>query len=479
MLDISQEVQGVRLGDKRLNKRLEKIVAGLGSRPNESIPSATSNRAEMEAVYRFLDNDKVTPEGVLSVHFANTEERCSQHAVAILVQDTTELNLTRPEQQVDGMGPLEHNSRLGMFHHPLVAFDEAGVCLGAVWQSNWIREKIETERTAAQKQKSCRSRPIEEKESYRWLEGLRAARAVAGRNPHTTFILAADSEADIFEVLSEQRQSVQGRSLEIVIRSAHDRRLNASAEHLYSSVAATPLLETGELGVGKRRKQIKVEKRNRRENRDKRLATVEIRAATVTLKPPAHLENRFEPVNVNAVLINEPQPPEGQAPIQWLLLTSLPIDTIEQVKLVIHYYSIRWQIEIYFRTLKSGCRVEERYFERRQRFENCLAVYNIIAWKIMYLSALGRNCPELNCEVIFTPSEWQAVYVMIHRTVPPKEPPTLNSMTRMIASLGGYVIRKSTHPGVQTMWIGMQRTYDLANAWDIFGPNSELKKYFS
>lgn len=479
MLDISDEVQGVRLGDKRLSKRLEKIVSGLGSKPNESIPAATGNRAEMEAVYRFLDNDKVTPEGVLSVHFANSEVRCSQQSVAILVQDTTELNLTRPEQQVDGMGPLEHTSRFGMFHHPLVAFNETGVCLGALWQANWIREKIETDRTAAQKQKSCRSRPIEAKESYRWLEGLRAARKVAARNPRTTFILAADSEADIFEVLSEPRQTSGEGSLEMVIRSAHDRKLDASAEYLYATVAATQLLETGSLGVSRRRKQIKIENRKRRGNRDKRLATVEIRAARVTLRPPAHLQNKFETVSVNAVLVNEPHPPEGQTPIQWLLLTSLPIDTVEQVRAVIDYYSIRWQIEIYFRTLKSGCRIEQRYFERRQRFENCLAVYNIIAWKIMYLSALGRNCPELSCEVIFTPSEWQAVYVILHRTLPPKEPPTLNTMTRMIANLGGYVIRKSTHPGVQTLWIGLQRAYDLANAWDIFGPNSELKNFSS
>ena len=131
-----------------------------------------------------------------------------------------------------------------------------------------------------------------------------------------------------------------------------------------------------------------------------------------------------------------------------------------------------WQSEVYFRTLKSGCRIESRYFKRLGRLFNCLAVYSIVAWKVLYLCRLSRECPDLDCEVVFAPSEWRSVYMAIRKKTPPTKPPTLNEIVRMIASLGGYVIRKSTRPGTQTLWLGLQRLHDLSTAWEIFGPDS-------
>jgi hypothetical protein len=154
----------------------------------------------------------------------------------------------------------------------------------------------------------------------------------------------------------------------------------------------------------------------------------------------------------------------------------LPIDRGQQVKRIVEAYCIRWQIEIFFKTLKTGCRIEKRQFETLDRVLNCVAVYSIVAWRIMYLCRLGRVCPDLNCEVIFEPCEWKAVYMTIKKEKPPKTPPRLNEMIRMIASLGGYVIRKSTHPGPQTLWLGMQRVHSLNLAWEAFGPGS---KFFS
>ena len=143
----------------------------------------------------------------------------------------------------------------------------------------------------------------------------------------------------------------------------------------------------------------------------------------------------------------------------------------EQVQQIVSYYSTRWQIEVYFRTLKSGCRIEGRQFETLDRLLNCLAVYSIIAWKIMYLCHLGRECPDLDCEIIFDPSEWKSVYMTVRQKDPPSDPPSLNEMIRMIASLGGYVIRRSTQPGTQTLWFGLQRVHDLSTAWETFGPD--------
>jgi hypothetical protein len=227
------------------------------------------------------------------------------------------------------------------------------------------------------------------------------------------------------------------------------------------------------LNVSRRRTKIAADNQGKRgQPRDPRLADVEVRASTLTLRPPYRCDRKLPEVTVNVVLVEEVNPPEGCEPVQWLLVTTLPIDRPEQVKLVVQAYCIRWQIEVFFRTLKSGCRIESRQFEELRRVENCLALYSIIAWRIMYLCRLGRECPELSCEAVFEPSEWKSVYVAINRTEPPATPPPLNEMIRMIASLGGYVIRKSTHPGTQTLWIGLQRVHDISNAWTAFGPES-------
>jgi len=211
------------------------------------------------------------------------------------------------------------------------------------------------------------------------------------------------------------------------------------------------------------------ETRKRHETRDARIAELEVRATTVTVRPPYRRGDKLPEVTLNIVLAEEPNPPEGATPIQWLLVTTLSIDNAEQVQQIVSYYSVRWQIEIYFRTLKSGCRIEDRQFETLERILNCLAVYSIIAWKIMYLTRLGRECPELSCELIFEPSEWRSVYMTLRHEDPPSTPPSLNEMIRMIASLGGYVIRRSTQPGPQTLWFGLQRVHDLSTAWEAFG----------
>ena len=174
-ISLSEEVAGAEFGDKRLDDRLEVIVKELGNNPNLSIPAATTSRAEMEAAYRFCDNVKVTPEKILEPHFQATRKRISSVDFAILAQDTTILDLTRPSQQVEGAGPVETNSRRGAFLHPLQAYSLEGLPLGMVWQKFWAREKIETQLTREEKTKKRKETPIEEKESLRWIQGVEAA----------------------------------------------------------------------------------------------------------------------------------------------------------------------------------------------------------------------------------------------------------------------------------------------------------------
>src|SRR6202042_555042 len=135
----------------------------------------------------------------------------------------------------------------------------------------------------------------------------------------------------------------------------------------------------------------------------------------------------------------------------------LPITTPEQVRLIVAYYCVRWNIEILFRTLKSGCRIERRRFEDIDRVLPCLALYLIVSWRTMFVCRLGRECPDLDCEAIFEPSEWKAVWVAVHKKKLPKKAPSLSEIVPLVASLGGYIARRNSVPGAQTVWIGMQR----------------------
>jgi hypothetical protein len=171
---LKDEVRDAALGDQRLTKRLGTVIEQLGAKPNMSVPAATRGRAEMEAAYRFFDNDKVTPEKILQPHIEATRERISQSPIVLLVQDTTDIDLTRPKQQVRGAGPMEYETRRGAFFHPLLAFNSDGLPLGVAWQKVWTRSALKKNFTKNQSDEWLRKTPIEEKESFRWIEGMRA-----------------------------------------------------------------------------------------------------------------------------------------------------------------------------------------------------------------------------------------------------------------------------------------------------------------
>jgi hypothetical protein len=473
-----EEMKAVDLADKRLNKRVASILSALGQRPTASIPAACGGHKETVAAYRFFDNEKVTAQRVLEPHYDGTKRRIAENPVALLVQDTTELDLTRPEKQVVGAGPVDGSSRRGAFLHLMEAFTEDGTPLGAVWADIWARPEEEASLSQQDKQKQRKVTPIEQKESFRWLEGMRRARDIAQGMPTTTCVCVADSEADIYEVISESRGTE--RPVEWLIRACYDRCLSGvtddqgQAAHLRAVMMPAPVLFTKQLSVRGRTPKTGCETRGRRQPRTNREARVEVRSARVTLSPPRRPDRVLPSVAINVVLVREIDPPQGDEPVEWILVTTLPIDTEEDVRKIIQYYTVRWMIEVLFRTLKSGCRVEARRFEHVERFLPCLAIYIIVAWRTLMVCRMGRSCPDVDCEAIFEPEEWKAVYMVVKRQSPPKQPPRLEEMVRLIGQLGGWINRPNRKdlPGVQTIWLGLQRTHDLASAWLAFGPGA-------
>lgn len=475
---VIEEMEAADLNDKRLNDRLNVVLSALGERPTASIPAACGGFNEMTAAYRFFDNERVTYERLLAPHAKRTLQRIAEQRVALLVQDTTELDFTRPSVQMTGVGSLGSSCRWGAFLHPLVAYTTDGTPLGTCWAKMWTRDEP-AEETRREKEQRRKATPIEQKESLRWVEGLQQARAVAQQVPAVQCVCIADSEADVYELFAEPRGE---HAVEWLVRACQDRALLKGApenddhesQRIRAAVEAQPVLFTKTITVRGREAKVSCEQRGRRQPRQNRTAEVEVRCATVVLRPPQRAGAMLPAVTVNVVQAREVHPPVDDEPVEWLLVTTLPIGTVEQVREILQYYAVRFLIEVLFRVLKSGCRVEERRFEHINRMLPCCVLYLIVAWRTLMICRLGRSSPDLNCEALFDPAEWKSVWMVVQEKRPPRKAPKLAIILPMIAQLGGYVNypNREDPPGPQTIWLGLQRMYDLALAWNTFGPGA-------
>ena len=170
-----------------------------------------------------------------------------------------------------------------------------------------------------------------------------------------------------------------------------------------------------------------------------------------------------------AVFAREQDAPDGVKPLEWMLLTTIPVVSFEQALEKLMWYTRRWGIEVFHRTLKSGCRIEQRQLGQADRIEACLAIDMVVAWRVYYLNKLGREVPQSPCTVYFEASEWKALMVFTTKNpVAPSTPPTLRDALRRVAGLGGFLGRKSDgEPGTQTLWLGLQRLDDIVAMWRV------------
>jgi hypothetical protein len=461
---IMEELQTAKLGDERLNDRFRLVLDRFSDKPSLSIPAACRGLSETHAAYRFFDNERVTPATILQPHQDATVERIRQQPVVLIPQDTTELDFTRRQEKVGG--PLSSENQIGFHAHVLLALTPERIALGVVGAEIWARDPEDFHKRHEKAQK-----PIEEKESYRWLEGYRRACALAQAAPTTRVISLSDSEGDIFECFEAAQPEEGLRKADWIVRAGQDRSLVAASGNLFEEVARTPVLATVDVEVSKRHGPAGGDKRRR--GREARTARCTVQKARVQLKAPWRKGRRLSNQFVNVVLVREVEPPPGEEPIEWLLLTNLSIDIVEQVQQVVAYYCCRWEIEIYFRVLKSGCQVEDLQLETAERMQACVAVYLIVAWRVLHVLMMGRQCPDLPCTAVFTDEEWQSVYRIVKRQPVPAQVPRLEEVVEWVAQLGGYLGRKHDGPpGPKTLWIGLQRTRDYALAWNAFGPGS-------
>jgi len=469
LLDYEFEI--INLGDERLNKRAISILETLGLAPGRSIPQSFKSRKELKACYRFFDNDQVSEEKLLQPHLEKTIERIKEYPVVLLLSDTTDLNYTT-KKAMKGKERLS-NAQEGLWLHLTIAVTPQRLNLGVIDADFWERKsKEEIHRTDRD------YLPIEEKESYRWLRSYRKSSEIAKSTPKTQIINIADREGDIAEVFVEAaKQKDEEICSDFIIRSQYDRQLEneeVADEHneytvkinkkLRQRLKESPVLGEIEFTIASR------------EGTAARKVKQKLKAVAVTLKPRAK-NGKEKKVKVNAVMAEEENPPEGQKPLIWIFITSLPIKTFEDVLKVIKYYLSRWEIELFFKVLKSGCKVEERQLQDTDRMKRLISLFLILSWRIIFTMMLGRICSEISCGDIFEASEWKSVYKILNKNSPlPRNPPSLGNFIIMVATLGGYVKqKKGKPPGVKIMWKGMARMVDFAIAWDAFGSRNDTE----
>lgn len=453
-----------QLGDKRLTQRLVKLAEQFEAQPFASIPQACGTWANTQAAYDFFDNDKVEVTSIVGAHRGATVGRMTGEAVVLAVQDTVYLNYTTHPSTL-GLGPIgtKAQNQQGLVMHVTEAVTPSGVPLGLLDAQMWARGDSAT-CTSCQANRPAvnpQARPIEEKESYKWLAALYSS--VKNMPPGVQIVSVCDRESDIFEYLDFARH-LHAR---VVIRAAQDRKVESDEGmgKLWDTVLASPV--TGTLQVHL----------SAREGQPAREAQLQVRYTKLKLVPPARLTpsgrhgkpKKLRRLPVWAVLTLEVAPPEGTKPISWLLLTTIAVNTFPDACERIAWYAQRWKIEVFFDLFENGCKVEDRRLRTDQRLMRCLAVYLVVAARLQRMTFLARRAPDDSCLAILSTDEWQALYCFVNETVHlPEQPPTLRQALRWVAQLGGFLGRKGDgEPGIRTIWRGWQRLQDLVGLWRI------------
>jgi len=449
-----EEFGGVGL-DQRLNRRLLVIARDFYARPQAQIPEACQSRAKTKAAYRFFKHEDTRMDVLLEPHYRASQQRIAEQKIALAVQDTTSLNYsTHPA--TENLGPIgsQPEGIIGLMVHDTMAFSLEGTPLGLLDVQCWARDGAEFGKKHQRKQ-----RRIEEKESHKWLESFRHVAAVQRQCPDTMLVSVGDREADIYELFHLAVEDPQGPKL--LVRAEQDRLLADGQGHLWPLVEQQPLAGVRKISVPRRQKQ------------PAREAWLEIRFAEVTLSPPQG-KARYGSLRLWAALAQEVDAPEGIEPVSWMLLTTCPVTGLAEAIEKLDWYAKRWCIEIYHKTLKSGCKIEQRQLGNADTLEACLAIDLVVAWRIYHLTKLGRECPHVPCTVFFEEAEWKALvtYVTRQPVRPDQPPPPLGEAMRMVGALGGHLGRKSDgHPGTKSLWLGMERLLGMTDMYKILIPH--------
>lgn len=471
----ADEFAAVDLGDKRLNARLVTLCDRFSDSPESPINQACVDWAESKAAYRFFRNENVEADAILEAHRHKTAQRAKAHRTVLAIQDTSYFVYTS-HLTTEGLGKIsmkkgnnvEKIYSKGLVMHACLAVTTEGLPLGLLDQNIFARKlRPEHERRRNGGRYIQDVLPVEEKETYRWLQALKTT---GDALPETRVVTVCDREADLYEFFKLSHQI----DAAVLVRASANRTVNRRSRYaeknvlkLWDYMLRQPVAGSYTLQLPKRAKT------KHCEAREARLATVSVRFAPLSLNPPRnnvkHKTESLPDIDMYAVYVLETDPPEGEEPVEWMLLSSLPVQSFDEACEKVRWYCLRWRIEMYFKVLKSGFRVEACRLGHAQRLERYLMVTSIVAWRLFMITLIARAEPETTCTQFLAEDEWQVLFRKTHKNKPlPKKPPCAGDVVVWIARLGGFLARKGDGPpGTITLWRGWKRLADLVDGWNL------------
>lgn len=431
------------LGDTRRNRRLCAMIEAMSKKLKGRITEIFDSHAETKAAYRALAAAGDWQPQVGAVLRDGCLRRAAAEPLVLAIQDTTHLDFDASPA----------NGEQGFWLHTLLCATPEGVPLGVLHQQFWQRDPQNKGCATQRKQ-----RPLADKESRRWIDSL-APLTGPGWPAQTHVVVVADREADIFDVFDAPRPA----HCDLLIRAAQPRRVTGPHGNLWAALAHTPVAEQCAVTL------------SRRPARPAREAVLQLRFAAVQIKPPSNdfRASQREPIALWAVAVDEVDPPAGEAPVAWVLLSTRPVTDAAQAWTCVDHYRQRWLIERFHYTLKSGCKIEESQLREAENLQGLLTLYCWVAWRLLALTYLARTAPALPATAMFLPLEWQAAYWLQHPKSPlPASTPTLAEAVGWIARLGGHLGRRGDGPpGVKVLWRGLSRLHDIIIGMLLMNPD--------
>jgi hypothetical protein len=456
MRSIEDEYEGARFGDQRLNARLKRLAGYFSARPGDSFPDMVPDESQLEAVYRFVNNDRVTLRKVLEPHAAATLHRAKEEGVIIVAHDTTGFRYEGRGRR--GLGRLLQKGR-GFYAHMALAVtrDEVRDPLGILAVSTIVRGD---ERTDKKRDKNAKIRR-NNRESLRWGKLVEEVSDRCQGVVETIHVM--DREADSYELFEHL---INGKH-RFVIRSQHDRSLEAGGK-LLDALASAPLVVEREVGLAARVGHSAPTTRKIHPPREARNAKLSISATRVAVKNPLNRELSLE---LNLVRVLETEPPEGCPAVEWRLATTEPVDTSEQVLAVVDAYRARWRIEEYFKALKTGCALEKRQLETLDALLNALGLFIPIAWNLLRLRVLSRQ--EQPASKVLGSTQLKVLRASSKKELPAHL--SVRDAMLAIAKLGGH-LKRNGDPGWITLGRGYERLLVLEEGWKLAKPGNSRRR---
>jgi len=447
-----KEFGGAALGDARLSKRLVSVAAAKAEVPDRAFSGvAKGDWPAVKAYYRMIDQpdeSALTMANILAPHRERTLRRMQGQKIVLCVQDGSDLDYNNLDR-CQGLGEIGTNQTgaksRGLHLHSTLALATNGLPLGVVWA-----QALALEGKPAQEQRPSFAIPIEEKKTFLWIEHHRDLVELGAQMPDTRLIDVCDREADFFELFEEQRQNSR---VDLLVRAKHNRKLSEEPIKLFGAVAQTPVQSRVRVLIPRQSARPKRSKQKARPKRPGRMADLAVRSMRIKLRP-AHYHADKAPIDIWVIHALEENPPPETKAVEWFLLTTLEITCAEDAEQCLRWYCLRWRIEDWHRVLKSGCRIEDMAHETAERLRRAIAINLVIAWRIMLMSLLGRETPELPAEVLFSDIELRTLraYAKKKRLNPPS---LLGEAVRLVAKIGGYLGRNNDPPpGHQLLWQG-------------------------